>query len=153
MQLVSDSGRPLLAAAALGALLGGSVSRTVLGEAVVVLVPVNLVVEILKRSTNRGRPDGTHRRSNAAFPSSHVANAFAVAVLLSRRWRAGTPAFLALAALVACSRLYLDRHWLSDVVAGALLGAALGWISLRALAAWIARKRGPTAPAGVAAAR
>ena len=86
--------------------------------------------------TFRARPDGEHKRSNAAFPSSHAANAFAVATVIARRWRRATLPAFALAALVGWSRLYLNRHWLSDVVGGAALGIAL---TLLALAWWSAR--------------
>jgi len=136
MHVASDAGRPVLIVAGIAGLAGGGVARAVVGEAVVVLIPVNLAVEGLKRLTDRARPDGTRRRSNAAFPSSHAANAFAVAVVLARRWRRGAVAFFVAAALVAWSRLYLDRHWLSDVVAGIGLGCLLAWGTLRVLADW-----------------
>ena len=148
MHVVSDGGRPLLLAGAVVALASGTVGRVVLLETAIVLVPVNVVVELLKRATFRARPDGTHRRSNAAFPSSHVANAFAVAFVLARRWRMFTPGFIALAATVAWSRVYLDRHWLSDVVAAALLGSGLAWLALLAWERGRARRAGNESLAG-----
>lgn len=67
-----------------------------------------------------------------SFPSGHSATAaafYAAAVLLLGRWR-GRPARALLAGLaagiavaVAASRVLLDVHWLSDVIAG----LALGW--------------------------
>lgn len=140
MHLVSDLGRPLLLLTGAVALVSGAAGRALLVEAGVVLVPVNLAVESLKWVTWRARPDGTHRHGNAAFPSSHAANAFAVAVLLARRWRRAWPAWFALAALVGWSRIWLDRHWLSDVVTGALLGALLAWGALLALQRWRASR-------------
>ena len=133
MHVLSDDARPGLIVAAALVLVSGTAGRALLGETALALVPVNLAVEGLKYLVNRPRPDGERRRSNAAFPSSHAANAFAIATVLSRRWRRGAPAFFALAALIGFSRLYLNRHWLSDVAGGALLGVAL---ALAANAAW-----------------
>lgn len=141
---LSKYSRSALALSAVAGLLAGGAARAVALEAVLALVPVNLAVEGLKRLTYRARPDGEHRRSNAAFPSSHSANAFAVATVLARRWRrAAVPAF-ALAAAVAWSRVYLDRHWLSDVLAGAALAIALTLLVLRG---WDSLRKGKGVPA------
>ena len=64
--------------------------------------------------------------SSASFPSGHATTAFAAAtaaaVLMPRlRWP-----FLALAALVALSRVYLGVHFVLDILAGALLGTLIG---------------------------
>lgn len=134
---LSDHSRTALAVSAIAGLVAGGVARAAALEAVVALVPVNLAVEGLKRATFRARPDGQHKRSNAAFPSSHSANAFAVATVLARRWRrAALPAF-ALATAVAWSRVYLDRHWLSDVTVGAALAIVLTLGVLR----WLGDRR------------
>jgi membrane-associated phospholipid phosphatase len=148
MRMVSNGARPLLMAGAAAALVSGAVGRAVLVETAVVLVPVNLVVELLKRATFRARPDGTRPRSNAAFPSSHVANAFAIAFVLARRWRRAWPGFLALAVAVAWSRVYLDRHWFSDVLCGALVGSGLAWLSLLVWERWRKPRPGAVSRAG-----
>jgi membrane-associated phospholipid phosphatase len=101
------------------------------------LAGTNLLVEAGKRVVNRARPDGEHKRSNSSFPSSHAANAFTLAWVLSVRWRRGWPAFFGVALLVAFSRMYLNRHYLSDVVVGALLGVAVAW----AVQHWLASRR------------
>lgn len=68
---------------------------------------------------------------DASFPSGHTAASFAAVFALrasgSPLWR---PA-LALALVIAFSRLYLYVHWPSDVLGGAVLGAAVGWIGAR----------------------
>ena len=109
------------------ALLDGAAGVETARLAIVTLVPVNLIVEGLKRATGRTRPDGERKRSNSSFPSSHSANAVALAALFARRWRRLAPAFWIGAAGVACSRLYLNRHFLSDVVVGAAIGFACAW--------------------------
>jgi membrane-associated phospholipid phosphatase len=145
MRAASGIGRP---AVVLGALLAIAVFDPVAGVptarlALAVLVPTNLVVEGLKRAVNRPRPDGEHKRSNASFPSSHAANAAALAWVVSRRWRKLAPLWWAGAALIAWSRLYLNRHYASDVVAGIALGALVAWAVVRIMER--AAARGPAA--------
>jgi undecaprenyl-diphosphatase len=68
-----------------------------------------------------------------SFPSLHasVAFGFAAAVALATgRLYWAFPA-LALALLVAWSRVYLGLHYPSDVLAGALVGAASAWLTYR----------------------
>ena len=98
------------------------------------------LIGLLKSVYDRPRPVGgllaTH---SASFPSGHaVAGAVTavgiVIVLLPpgpRRWRWEVQA-AAFAGLMALSRTYLGVHWLSDVVAGTLLGItlAVGWPAL-----------------------
>jgi membrane-associated phospholipid phosphatase len=69
-----------------------------------------------------------------SFPSLHTAAAFAAATALvgeirQRRptaIRYAAPALYAAAAVPGLTRIYLDQHWASDVVAGAFVGALLG---------------------------
>ena len=70
--------------------------------------------------------------SGASFPSGHAVAAAVTAVGLvivllppgHTRWVWERRAAL-YASLMALSRTYLDAHWLSDVVAGALLGSGI----------------------------
>jgi len=86
-----------------------------------------LVVNGLKANVGRLRPDGTDALS---FPSGHAATAGQIAVglaLLTERLghpRLRWTAAVAWVAVMAWSRTALDVHYLSDVLAGALLGAA-----------------------------
>jgi undecaprenyl-diphosphatase len=138
MRALTDVGRPvvvfggLLLVAAFDAAAGPSTARLALAA----LIPTNLVVEGLKVGIGRTRPDGDRKRVNSSFPSSHAANAFALAFVLARRYRRAVALFVALAAAVAFSRMYLNRHFLSDVVAGAFIGAACAW----AVARWFASR-------------
>lgn len=90
---------------------------------------------LLKPLFNRVRPFAlnpiitllTQPPVDASFPSGHTAASFAAVFALmcsgSPLWK---PA-LGLAAAIAFSRLYLYVHWPTDVLCGALLGAAAGW--------------------------
>lgn len=83
-----------------------------------------------------------------SFPSAHasVSAAFAVATALTaRHWYWVLPA-LALAALIAWSRVYLGLHFPSDVVAGALVGAASGWLACQILPRTLRPLMGVTPP-------
>jgi membrane-associated phospholipid phosphatase len=73
----------------------------------------------LKWTARRTRPDGT----SFSFPSGHAAVAFASATVLQRDlgWKVGAPAY-AVAGYVAASRVQRQRHYLSDVAFGAVLG-------------------------------
>ena len=68
-----------------------------------------------------------------SFPSSHASVSFAFAVataLAARHWYWVLPA-LAVAALISWSRIYLGLHFPSDILAGALVGAASGGLACR----------------------
>jgi undecaprenyl-diphosphatase len=92
-----------------------------------------LLSALLKLLVNRARPpDGLVHPVGASFPSGHATYAGATCVALvllfttpgtRRRW------WWALATLgvvgMAWSRTYLQVHWLTDVIAGALLGSGI----------------------------
>ena len=83
------------------------------------------------RSTPReSRDPFTFKLGRSSFPSSHASQTFAVATVLADRygWGVGTIAYLG-ATAVSASRIIQERHWSSDVVAG----AALGWLIGRAV--------------------
>lgn len=76
----------------------------------------------LKLAVNRPRPEGDTDRSNSSFPSGHATGAFALATVFSHQYpKVTVPAFVA-AAAVGISRIYLGRHYPSDVLGGALVG-------------------------------
>lgn len=141
MRTLTDIGRPvvlfggLLLVAAFDAAAGPATARLALAA----LVPTNLAVEGLKRGIGRTRPDGDRKRSNSSFPSSHAANAFALAFVLARRYRRVAAVFVLFAGAVACSRTYLNRHYVSDIVAGAAIGWFAAWGTARFFAARAAR--------------
>jgi undecaprenyl-diphosphatase len=69
-----------------------------------------------------------------SFPSGHTITAFAVAVGLGAFYPDMQPGLFFCAASVAASRILLGMHFLSDVVAGGVLGAVLGLTSASLLA-------------------
>lgn len=80
-------------------------------------------VYTMKNVTKVERPDGSARNS---FPSGHTATAFMGAELLRREYRDVSPwigvAGYAVAAGTGFFRMYNNRHWLTDVIAGAGIG-------------------------------
>jgi hypothetical protein len=83
---------------------------------------LNSTTQSLKRITAVTRPDGTPN----AFPSGHAAEAFASAEFLRREYGEQsvwyTVSGYTAAVSVGVLRMYNNRHWLSDVIAGAGLG-------------------------------
>jgi undecaprenyl-diphosphatase len=70
-------------------------------------------------------PWGLRRPITTAFPSGHATSAFTAAAFLAKDdplW----PAYYALAALVAASRVYVGLHHASDVIAGVAIGVVFG---------------------------
>lgn len=66
-----------------------------------------------------------------AFPSGHVM-ASVVSLLAAWRWRPRLGYWLALPVLLLCAGAVYDRyHYVSDVVAGAVIGAAAFWLVAR----------------------
>jgi membrane-associated phospholipid phosphatase len=112
-----------------------------------------LFIGPVKALTDRPRPPGALIETSAAsFPSGHAiataVTAVGLVLVLARpgpsRWRWEVNAVI-FTSIMALSRVYLRAHWLSDTVAGALLGAglALGW---PALLMALRHQRDPTAP-------
>ena len=85
--------------------------------------------QVLKLAVRRERPDGSN---NQSFPSGHSSNAFVLATVVERHygWKVGLPAYV-LAAAVGYSRIVRDKHYLSDVLAGATLGVIVGHAVVR----------------------
>lgn len=109
------------------------------------------VANVGKFAFGRGRPyitkeDGSFYANNwdfgrgagnkdyRSFPSGHTTAAFAAAAAVTNeaaRWKTGSewvvgPILFGGAALTGLSRMYNNRHWLSDVVMGAAIGTFAG---------------------------
>ena len=89
-------------------------------------VILNIVIQPVKESIKRIRPNGHHR----SFPSAHAATGFLTSEILRQELKENYPALknsgYALSLITCWLRLYHNKHWLSDVVGGALIGALIG---------------------------
>lgn len=107
--------------------------------AAAVVIDVIIVNVILKYTVNRPRPwteweeivefyrsVGARQPTDSSFPSGHAAVCMAAAVVALFRFKWKGLIALAVALLVAVSRIYLCLHYPSDVLGGVLIGAACG---------------------------
>lgn len=79
-------------------------------------------------------PTGFVERESLSFPSGHVTGTAAVMTLLAfaairHRWKRVLviATGVVMVIVTAVSRMFLDMHWLSDVIGGTLAGAAMGF--------------------------
>lgn len=85
-----------------------------------------------KAAFGRAEPTGDHDahgffEGGTIFPSGHTSRSFAIAAVLADRYgpRAAWIAY-PVAALVGLATVQQDTHWMSDILAGAGLGLAIG---------------------------
>lgn len=149
IQVVGDPGALLLSASLYVAgrisrhpgLAGASLRST---EAI---VTSGAIAQLLKLGSGRARPvvtqdanayvfhpaHGSHANFNS-FPSGHTTASFAAATVFATEIRYAhpkaakftTPVLYGLAAAVGGARMYNNRHWLTDVVGGAVIGHFAG---------------------------
>ncbi len=105
-----------------------------------------VIVMSLKFLIRRRRPEGDwggiYRNTDPhSFPSGHAARAFLIAVLATHLGPEWLTAILWLwAPLVSLARVAMGVHYLSDILAGAVTGIAVGLIGLEIyppLLAWL----------------
>lgn len=122
--------------------------------ALTIVVSDQLTSSVLKPLTERLRPSHEpslegmlhlfrtengkfYKGGKFGFPSSHASNAFGVAVFswLTMRNHLGWIGFLTfpLAFIISYTRIYLGVHYPGDILFGAALGAALGYLSWKIL--------------------
>lgn len=83
-----------------------------------------LVTTSIKGLINRKRPDGTPY----SYPSGHTSTAFTSAGVLYHHFgaRVGIPAYIA-ASYVGLSRLQENKHYVTDIAAGAIIGTYISY--------------------------
>jgi membrane-associated phospholipid phosphatase len=98
-----------------------------------------IAVDLIKVVFGRARPKllfvdgfygfawGATRSDYWSFPSGHATTIAALATAFFLLWPRFWPAYLAAALLVSASRVIIDAHYLSDVIAGAALGTLTAW--------------------------
>lgn len=98
----------------------------------------SLVTRIPKTLVGRERPDNWQGDGpftfngpfgGSSFPSGHTTASFAVASVIATQFRDSKwipVAAYSVAGLAGLSRIYDNKHWLTDVVAGAAIGTLVG---------------------------
>ena len=129
--------------AAMGMTLGRGQFQDSSATALQALAITGVTILVLKPALGSIRPDADaadgsiDRRffdysdgsfGHKSFPSGHAMTAFSVAEVYGDAY--GRWWTYPLAAMIAYSRVYLDRHWTSDIFAGAALGIAAGQAAL-----------------------
>lgn len=104
------------------------------------------LVERLRPTHDSSLGDAVHvingyRGGMYGFVSSHAANSFAVALLISliMRHRLVTVSFFTWAVLQCYSRVYLGVHYPGDILGGIVVGVVAAWI-VWILMCWIQRR-------------
>ncbi|NOZ21720.1 MAG: phosphatase PAP2 family protein [Planctomycetes bacterium] len=90
------------------------------------------------------------RGGHYGFPSNHAANMFALASVVSFFYRKMTAPCFVFASLVGFSRIYIGKHYPSDVLAGAVYGVMAAGLFVWAGSAWLRHFPGDTLPAAQA---
>ncbi|MEO7767590.1 MAG: phosphatase PAP2 family protein [Ferruginibacter sp.] len=113
---------------------------------VLIAIGINIIAtDGLKAIFNRTRPSDEYpgqvfvltTSKGHSFPSGHTSLAFATATsftLTYKKWCIAVPAYL-WAGCVGYSRMYLGKHYPSDVLGGAVVGAGSSLLSH-----WISKK-------------
>ncbi|HEY7895442.1 MAG TPA: phosphatase PAP2 family protein [Gemmatimonadaceae bacterium] len=147
--LLGDPGTVILSLGtyAVGRIAGSHTVSDVGLHATEALVLSAAATELVKGVAGRARPyvlppdadefaalRGFSSAGRTSFPSGHTSAAFSLAAVVDEEgaihWphaaRIVTPVTYGLASLVGLSRIYKDRHWVSDVAVGALVGEYSG---------------------------
>ncbi|MDA8692641.1 phosphatase PAP2 family protein [Saprospiraceae bacterium] len=107
-----------------------------------VVITDTISSQLIKKNTQRLRPCNTeevkavsriHCGHGYSFPSSHASNHFGIATFLFLlfSWVFYRSLLFLWAGIISFAQIYVGVHYPSDVIAGAMLGIILGYISYR----------------------
>ena len=122
-------------------LAGGDRRFWAVGAALLAAVSGMTLFLRLKKATGRRRPCAIEPHCWAtllppdqfSFPSGHTITAFSISVTLSHFYPELTTGLLFCAVSIAASRILLGMHFLSDVLAGAVIGTTVACASVWAV--------------------
>jgi len=108
----------------------------VLGILVLIVVTDQIGYKLLKELFQRLRPCNSLAdvltpigcNGSYSFPSNHAINNFAAAAFFSAIYKKYKVILYITASLIAISRVYLGLHYPSDIIAGAAIGMAFGYL-------------------------
>jgi undecaprenyl-diphosphatase len=111
--------------------------RSLLSQIIAGYLSITFVDLILKNLFHRSRPEFRlpstivvfDMVNSFSFPSGHATIAFAMAYILSVKHKKWSVAYFLLAFLIGFSRIYLGKHYPSDIVIGSFLGMCIGILS------------------------
>ena len=101
-----------------------------------------VIIIPLRYGVKRKRPDKTYNPNpytpwnKYSFPSGHSVRSFILAEVIGNRYSNTLTPLLIAACIISLSRVCLAKHYLSDVLAGALIGGFLG-IGFTNLFSWL----------------
>jgi undecaprenyl-diphosphatase len=118
---------------------GGPSRFVVIGAAGLSVLCGIVLFTLVKKISRRKRPCEIephcwaiiHPPDEFSFPSGHSITAFAITLSVGQFHPQLMPALLLLALCIAASRVVLGMHFLSDVLAGSLIGTILGYTAFR----------------------
>lgn len=126
------SGNPGLAFIQLGVLYFGKEKEIKTARIALTAWAIStLATTTTKVIVNRPRPENvSEQRWDSSFPSGHTSSWFSMAVVYANKYPKLTIPLYGCGVLVGLSRIYQGQHYPSDVLAGAILGWASGFLTL-----------------------
>ncbi|MEO0131150.1 MAG: phosphatase PAP2 family protein [candidate division WOR-3 bacterium] len=107
-------------------LLGKEKEEKAVKLAVVALSGSSFLTWGIKGIVNRERPNKElTTRFNSSFPSGHMTNYFSVAHIFAKEYPRYSIYLYSFGFILGFSRIYLKKHYFTDVVAGMIIGISI----------------------------